>query len=100
MHIQLLVYQASEFGENLAEGSMCIMSLENRLDLLFDLHAFSQGTKTMDIDTPREEIGCHELGCLFCLKGSINDSLQLHEKKEVIAQKEKNPCSPCLWQMG
>lgn len=78
---------------------MCIMSPEKRLDLLFDLHAFGQGTKSMDIDTPREEIRCHELGCLFCLKGSINDSLQLHEKKVVIAQKEKKPSSACLWQM-
>lgn len=67
------------------------VSREQTVDLLCDLHAFGQRTNGMDIDPPREEIRCHELGCLFCLRGSINDSLQLHGEKETIAQKEKKP---------
>lgn len=56
--------------ENPAECGMCIQSPKNRLlHLLCDLCASGQGTNGMDIDPPGEEIRCHELGCLFCLRG-------------------------------
>lgn len=45
------------------------VSRKQTVDLLCDLHVFGQGTNGMNIDPPREEIGCHELGCLFCLRG-------------------------------
>lgn len=49
---------------------MCIRSPKNRLfHLLCDPGASGQGTNGMDIDPLREEIGCHKLACLFCLRG-------------------------------